>query len=154
MGDDQEKLDVAGILERVAMFYRLESDADIARFLGFKGSSGIGNWRREQRINLDVIVQSCRQANHLGQIPSLHWIIQGVGSREIEDQTSLLSEFVISFRGHVVSLDLLREMMMQQPTVRVEHRGPGTIDTVLGVIERKLNAEDPERRGEELSEQT
>lgn len=146
MASEQEKLDVSGILERVAIFYQLESDVDIARFFGFKGSSAIGNWRREQRINLDVVVQSCRQTNQYGQIPSLHWVIQGVGSREVDNQPSLLNEFVISFRGRGISLYQLCEVLMQQPPANAEHRGAGTVDTLLDVIEQNLGAEDPERR--------
>lgn len=89
---------------------------------------------------------------------NIHWYLTGSGDMDAPSHQATEPIFIV--RGEAVLawndvVEILRDRQTQayDKAVPVISLGPGTINTVLGVIERKLNAEDPERRGEELSEQ-
>lgn len=74
-------LDVRALLERLQRFYEIKTDVELARLLQLRSSSAVGNWRRENRISLDIIIALCRTPNAKGERPNLEWILYGEGSR-------------------------------------------------------------------------
>lgn len=81
---------------------------------------------------------------------NIHWYLTGIGEMDAPSHQSTEPIFIV--RGDAVLawdevVEILRDKQIESDAgAAVIHHGPGTIDTVVEVIERKLDREDPERR--------
>jgi len=78
---------------------------------------------------------------------NIHWYLTGLGEMDAPSHQITEPIFIVQGAASVAWNDVVEVLRDKQIKITpVTHLGPGTIDTVLDVIEKKLDQEDPERR--------
>ncbi|WP_138431208.1 helix-turn-helix domain-containing protein [Fodinibius saliphilus] len=86
------------ILERIKKVYRLETDADLADFLGMNPST-LSMQKNRGRVNLRLIIDKCRDIN-------LNWLLHGEGPMRLSEngkgsiQIPVFSEAMLPLDGN------------------------------------------------------